>query len=111
MVIRLIEEYKPLVEFVAIVLVVGYSVMAKRKVKGRRERPEPSAGKFLFYLIAGLICGGIAWSSFVYMRNHHGDYANYLMLIGVLTGTPFAAGFLLGALIEGLRVAFRRNCS
>lgn len=102
------DEYASLIQFICIVLFVGYSVMAKRKVNGRRERPEPSAGKFLLYLIAAVVCGGIAWFCFLYVRDHHGDYANYLMIIGVLASLPFAAGFLLGAVIEGLRVVFRR---
>ncbi|UCV28926.1 hypothetical protein [Ferribacterium limneticum] len=109
MTFRLSEGYKPLIEFVAIVLVIGYSVMRKRKVNGQRERPEPSSAKFMLYLIAALVCGCTGWSSYAYMQNHHGDYANYLMMLGVMIGAPFGAGFLLGAIIEGLRVVFSGN--
>lgn len=106
MIFRQIEEYKPLIEFVLIVLAIGYSVMRQRRINGRRERPAPSATKFMLYLIAALVCGGIAWRSFSYIQSHHGDYANFLMLMGVMIGAPFGAGFLLGALIEGLRIVF-----
>ncbi|MBS1143996.1 MAG: hypothetical protein H6R14_1402 [Proteobacteria bacterium] len=102
------DEYGSTIQLVGIVLAVGYSVMARRKVNGRRERPEPSAARFFLYLIAAVVCSGIAWFCFQYLRDHHGDYANYLMIIGLLASLPFAAGFLLGALLEGLRVVLRR---
>jgi hypothetical protein len=102
------DQYKPIVEFMVVVLIVGFSVLRKSKVNGRRERSEPSAVRFWLYLIAALICGGIAWFSVQYIRDHHGDYANFLMIFGALFGAPFGAGFLLGALLEGGRVVFRR---
>lgn len=104
------ELVKDIAEPIAFVLAIGFSVLRKRRNKdGQRERPEPSASRFLLYLIGAVICGGIAFFSARYMQDHKGDYANNLMFMGVLCGGLFGAGLLLGALIEGFRFAFTRR--
>jgi hypothetical protein len=104
--IHAIEEIKPILEAVLIVGAIGFSALRRSGRKGQREMREPSAGRFWLSLIGAAICGAIAVGSFRYIQDHHGDYANYLMIFGALFGGLFGAGLLLKALIEGLRVAF-----
>lgn|SRR5574343_903068 len=104
--IHALEEVKTVLEAVLIVGAIGFSALRRSGRKGERERAAPSAGRFWLSLLGAAICGGIAIWSVIYIRDHHGDYANYLFLFSALIGGLFGAGLLLRALIEGLRVVF-----
>lgn len=104
--VHTIEEMKPLLEAVLIIGAIGFSALGKGGRRGRREASEPSSGSFWLSLIGAMICGIVAVGSYRYIQDHHGDYANYLMIFGALFGGLFGAGLLLKAFIEGLRVAF-----
>lgn len=104
--IHTLEEIKPLLEAVLIVGTIGFSALRRKGRRGQREASAPSALRFWLSLIGAAICGAVAIGSYRYMQDHHGDYANYLMIFGALFGGLFGAGLLLRALIEGLRVVF-----
>jgi hypothetical protein len=104
--IHTLEEIKPLLEAVLIVGAIGFSALRRSGPRGQREASEPSPLRFWLSLIGAAICTAIAVGSYRYIQDHHGDYANYLMIFGALFGGLFGAGLLLKALIEGLRVAF-----
>lgn len=104
--IHALEEIKSILEAVLIVGAIGFSALRRSGRKGQRELREASPASFWLSLIGAAICGAIAVGSFRYIQDHHGDYANYLMIFGALFGGLFGAGLLLKALIEGLRVAF-----
>lgn len=101
------EVFKDIAEPIVLVLAIGFSVFRRRRNEdGEREWQEPSARRFVLYLVGAVICGCIAFFSARYMQDHPGDYANYLMIVGALCGGLFGAGLLLGALIEGFRFVF-----
>lgn len=104
--IHTLETVKPILEVVLIIGAIGFSALRKGGRRGQQEIREPSAGRFWLSLIGAAICGAIALASYRYIQDHHGDYANYLMIFGALFGALFGAGLLLKALIEGLRVVF-----
>jgi hypothetical protein len=101
-----IEVVKPLLEALLFICAVGFSALRKRGTRGRRELPEPSAGRFWLSLFGAIVCGVIAVGSFRYIQDHQGDYINLLMIFSALFGALFAAGLLLRAFLEGLRVLF-----
>lgn len=104
--IHALEAIKPVLEGVLIVGAIGFSALRRNGRKGERELAAPSATRFWLSLLGAVICSGIAVWSAVYVRDHHGDYANYLFLFSALFGGLFGAGLLLRALVEGLRVVF-----
>ena len=104
--VHTLGEIKPILEAVLIVGAIGFSALRKGGRRGQREVSEPSAGRFWLSLIGAAICGAVAIGSYRYIQDHHGDYANYLMIFGALIGGLFGAGLLLRAFVEGLRVVF-----
>lgn len=104
--IHTLEEIKPLLEAVLIVGAIGFSALRRGSRREQREASGPSAFRFWLSLIGAAICAATAMWSYRYIQEHHGDYANYLMIFGALFGGLFGAGLLLKALIEGLRVIF-----
>lgn len=104
--IHTLEDIKPWIEAVLIVGAIGFSALRRTGRKGRREMAAPSAARFWLSLVGAAICGVIAVWSICYIRDHHGDYANYLMIFSALNGGLLGVGLLLRALIEGLRVVF-----
>src|SRR5574343_410576 len=102
-------SYDRLHELAEITFFVGLVALAFRRksgAKARGEWREPSAAHFFLCLIGALVAGGIIVVSAQYLQDHKGDYAAYPALFGALFGGLFAAGLLLRALIEGVRVVF-----
>jgi hypothetical protein len=99
-----LPEVKSLLELLLWIGFIGFWPLFRRKKRAdnRQEARQGSSVSFWLSLIGGCILCGIAVASFHYICDHHGDYLNYLMMMGVLVGGVFGPALLLRAVVEGV---------